>query len=190
MASDPDTWVMLDDEKYDRDDDVPAAWTEKEDKKLAIYYDIINKAHHKIGFDKRHKYKNGLDKIISYFRESENDKFKNVHTAQLTYFYTNLKKFKQFHQKKYGKNIQLKGLIDSIMTYIWEYFYVKVIDIFADICYGYCITTHKSQGSTFRNVYIDINNIITKNSNEEESYRCLYTAITRSSKKVNILSYK
>ena len=103
---------------------------------------------------------------------------------------TNLKKFKQFHQKKYGKNIQLKGLIDSIMTYIWEYFYVKVIDIFADICYGYCITTHKSQGSTFRNVYIDINNIITKNSNEEESYRCLYTAITRSSKKVNILSYK
>ena len=94
MASDPDTWVMLDDEKYDRDDDVPAAWTEKEDKKLAIYYDIINKAHHKIGFDKRHKYKDDLDKIISYFRESENDKFKYVHTAQLTYFYTNLKKFK------------------------------------------------------------------------------------------------
>ena len=94
MASDPDTWVMLDDEKYDRDDDVPAAWTEKEDKKLAVYYDIINKAHHKIGFDKRHKYKNDLDKIVDYFKESENDKFKNVHTAQLVYFYTNLKKFK------------------------------------------------------------------------------------------------
>lgn len=94
MASDPDTWVMLDDEKYDRDDDVPAAWTEKEDKKLAVYYDIINKAHHKIGFDKRHKYESDLDKIVNYFRESENDKFKNVHTAQLVYFYTNLKKFK------------------------------------------------------------------------------------------------
>ena len=94
MASDPDTWVMLDDEKYDRDDDVPAAWTEKEDKKLAVYYDIINKAHHKIGFDKRHKYKDDLDKIVDYFKESENDKFKNVHTAQLVYFYTNLKKFK------------------------------------------------------------------------------------------------
>jgi len=94
MASDPDTWVMLDDEKYDRDDDVPAAWTKQEDKKLATYYDIINKAHHKIGFDKRHKYKDDLEKIISYFRESENDLYKNVHTGQLTYFYTNLQKFK------------------------------------------------------------------------------------------------
>jgi len=94
MASDPDTWVMLDDEKYDRDDDVPAAWTEKEDKKLAVYYDITNKAHHKIGFDKRHKYKNDLDKILSFFGESENDTYKNVHTGQLTYFYTNLQKFK------------------------------------------------------------------------------------------------
>ena len=94
MASDPDTWVMLDDEKYDRNDEEPAQWTQKEDRKLAVYYDIINKAHHSIGFDKRNKYKDDLNKILSYFRESVQDNFKNVHTAQLTYFYTNLKKFK------------------------------------------------------------------------------------------------
>ena len=94
MASDPDTWVMLDDEKYDREDEEPAAWTEQEDKKMAIYYDIINKAHHSIGFDKRHKYESDLDKILYFFGESENDKYKNVHTGQLTYFYTNLQKFK------------------------------------------------------------------------------------------------
>jgi len=52
MASDPDTWVMLDDEKYDREDDVPAGWSEKEDKKMATYYEVISRAHHKIGFDK------------------------------------------------------------------------------------------------------------------------------------------
>ena len=67
MASDPDTWVMLDDEKYDREDEEPAAWTEQEDKKMAIYYDIINKAHHSIGFDKRHRYKSDLDKILYFF---------------------------------------------------------------------------------------------------------------------------
>ena len=69
MASDPDTWVMLDDEKYDREDEEPAAWTEQEDKKMAIYYDIINKAHHSIGFDKRHKYESDLDKILYFFGE-------------------------------------------------------------------------------------------------------------------------
>jgi len=99
MSSDPDTWVMLDDEKYDRDDDVPAGWTEREDKKLARYYDIINKAHHNYGsmygaYCRNKKFKDDLEKIISYFKESENDQFKNVHTAQLTYFYTNLQKFK------------------------------------------------------------------------------------------------
>ena len=31
-----------------------------------------------------------------------------------------------------------------------------MIDKFADISYGYCITTHKSQGSTFSNIYVDI----------------------------------
>ena len=34
LQSDPDNWVMLDDEKYNTDDEEPAAWTEKEDKKL------------------------------------------------------------------------------------------------------------------------------------------------------------
>ncbi len=94
MESDPDTWVMLDDEKYDREDEEPAKWTKQEDKKMAVYYDIINRAHHSIGFDKRRKYKDDLDKILNFFGESEDDKFKNVHTGQLTYFYTNLQKFK------------------------------------------------------------------------------------------------
>lgn len=98
-----------------------------------------------------------------------------------------LQKFKKYNQKKYGKTKDIKNLIDSFMICIWEEFYSEVVDIFADISYGYCITTHKSQGSTFKSVYIDLNNIIEKNSNEEESYRCLYTAVTRSSKKINIL---
>lgn len=89
-------------------------------------------------------------------------------------------KLKRFMEKRNKENI-------SFMTFLWEYFYEKMIDKFADINYGYCITTHKSQGSTFSNVYVDMNNIIFKNSNEEEAFRCLYTAITRTSNKLNIL---
>ena len=96
-------------------------------------------------------------------------------------------KFKKYILKKYKEFEEIKILIDALMLNIWEFFYLNVLDTFADISYGYCITTHKSQGSTFNNVYIHLNNIIKKNSNVEESYRCLYTAITRTSKKINIL---
>ena len=76
---------------------------------------------------------------------------------------------------------------EKIMENVWTSLYQNYIDIFADISYGYCITTHKSQGSTFKDIYVDMNNIILKNKNKVESYRCLYTAITRTSEKLNIL---
>lgn len=98
-----------------------------------------------------------------------------------------LHKFKKFFMRKYGKHKEIKVLLDKMMTTVWECFYTEVLDKFADISYGYSITTHKSQGSTFRSVYLHLANITNCNSNEEESYRCLYTALTRSSKKVHIL---
>ena len=88
---------------------------------------------------------------------------------------------------KYSKQKEIKILLDKLMTTVWEKFYDEVLDKFADISYGYSITTHKSQGSTFKSVYLHLPNIIQHNSNEEESYRCLYTAFTRSSKKVHLL---
>jgi hypothetical protein len=94
-----------------------------------------------------------------------------------------IKNFRIFLKKTYGRSKSYEKLMDNI----WSYLYENLIDIFADISYGYCITTHKSQGSTFNNIYVDMNNIILKNTNQEESYRCLYTAITRTSGKLNIL---
>ena len=91
--------------------------------------------------------------------------------------------------KKLGKYLskRCKNFKSEIMTTLWEIIYQEILDKLADICYGYCITTHKSQASTFDNIFVDMNNIITKNSNVQESYRCLYTALTRTSKKLNIL---
>jgi len=72
-----------------------------------------------------------------------------------------------------------------VITKLWEYFYYSYIDIFADINYGYCITVHKSQGSTFDDVYIDSKNIMSFNN--KDTLNCLYTAVTRSSKSAKML---
>ena len=71
------------------------------------------------------------------------------------------------------------------MLKLWKFVYNNYIDIFADIDYGYCITVHKSQGSTFSNVFLDLNNIVKHNFSDKR--QCVYTGITRASKKLNIL---
>ena len=57
---------------------------------------------------------------------------------------------------------------------------------FANVNYGYCTTVHKSQGSTYHNVYVDINDIL-NNSRLDEMKRCMYTAVTRCSNKIILL---
>lgn len=57
------------------------------------------------------------------------------------------------------------------------------------IDYGFAISVHKSQGSTFENVFVDINNIVfDKNgntrSNAEEINKCLYVACSRAKNKL------
>ena len=37
-------------------------------------------------------------------------------------------------------------LVKIILQRLWEFYYYRIIDQFADISYGYCITIHKSQG--------------------------------------------
>jgi hypothetical protein len=73
--------------------------------------------------------------------------------------------------------------IENKINRIWKMWTMSVIDIFAHLNYGYCITVHKSQGSTFLNSYIDVDDILS-NNNKDESLKCLYTAITRASNKI------
>ena len=99
FTTDPSNWFMLDDPNHDKKDEEPAMWTEKEDKKLYVYYDIINKAQHAYGsmygsFVRNKRFENEWEKILTYFKESDNDKYKYVHTNQLTYFYNSLVNFK------------------------------------------------------------------------------------------------
>ena len=123
------------------------------------------------------------DKTIWVIHEDTELKVKNL----VSQTRESLHKFKKYFLRKYRNEKELKILLDKLMMTIWEHFYAEVLDKFADISYGYAVTTHKSQGSTFKSIYLHLPNIVDKNKNIDEAYRCLYTGLTRSSKKVHIL---
>jgi hypothetical protein len=68
---------------------------------------------------------------------------------------------------------------------LWKDFW-ETKDYFHDVRYGYAETAHKSQGSTYRDVYVDSGDIM-RNKNIEESYRCLYVASTRPTTRLTIV---
>ena len=77
--------------------------------------------------------------------------------------------------------------IDNLIIQpLWREHYKKIIEPFADVSYGYAITCHKAQGSNYKNVFVDFNDIL-KNQNELEMKKCMYTAITRTIEKLYIL---
>tara|TARA_R100001079_G_scaffold42039_1_gene21153 strand:- start:412 stop:2181 length:1770 start_codon:yes stop_codon:yes gene_type:complete len=113
--TDPDKWIMLDDENYDSQDEIAAQWSEEQDKRLYVYYDIINKALHEYGYDKNKLHgKDELDKILNWFGESEDHKYKSVHTEQLIYFYNCLKNFKSQNGMIDFNDMLIKALYSTV----------------------------------------------------------------------------
>lgn len=72
--------------------------------------------------------------------------------------------------------------------WFWIQFY-KAKQKYADVNYAYAITCHKSQGSTYQNVYVDLADI-SGNGNIIERNRIIYTAITRASEKAVMITNK
>lgn len=99
--------------------------------------------------------KNNLDK--EYASEKIND---------IINYYNN------FHKNKI--NIVEKIIIRNL----WKSFNKTFVEPFAKVNYGFSTTVHKSQASSYNNVYVDIDDIL-NNSNTKEGIRCIYTAKTR-----------
>lgn len=84
------------------------------------------------------------------------------------------------------KKCDLQSEVEKKINRLYKEYQSNIIECFAELNYGYCITVHKSQGSTFLNVFIDMNDILA-NNNINETSKCLYTSITRSSKTLKLL---
>ena len=138
-------------------------------------------------------YQTTIGKIYKVYKIYLNKDFNNpidvIHESQeieykfdIEFIKESLKKIKKYIDKKFRNGF---GII--LLDRLWEFYYNNFIDRFANISYGYCITTHKSQGSTYSNVYVDLFNIVTKNPDKNQQMKCLYTAVTRASKQINLL---
>ena len=134
--------------------------------------------------------------ILSIHHNSEADynKLKEYFEEQISKLKTschkmveNLKVPKKTELQRFNMiKLEYLNIIEKKINRIWKDWQENVIDRFAQLNYGYCITVHKSQGSTFKNVFIDIMDIF-KNFNQMERLKCLYTAITRSSHSLELL---
>jgi predicted NAD-dependent protein-ADP-ribosyltransferase YbiA (DUF1768 family) len=60
--------------------------------------------------------------------------------------------------------------------------------IIPDVNYGYAITSHKAQGSTFNNTYVMEDNIINSGMSNKEANQALYVAMTRPRNKLVMFS--
>lgn len=69
----------------------------------------------------------------------------------------------------------------SLGQYSYWQDYYSFLSRFADIEYGYCITAHRSQGSTYQTVVVDDTDI-SANWDAAEKTKLYYTSVTRSAK--------
>lgn len=71
------------------------------------------------------------------------------------------------------------GVLSGKRRDVWKQFWA-IKNSFAQTKYGYSLTIHRSQGSTYHTTFIDSQDILV-NSNEREAKQCLYVACTRAS---------
>jgi len=75
-------------------------------------------------------------------------------------------------------------------SWVWKQLH-QFKDLFADLKYCYCITVHRSQGSTFKRVMVDVKDLL-ENPLRSERQRLLYVAFSRPREEliINKLGFK
>lgn len=121
----------------------------------------------------------------------EEYKIYTIHESSVK-MYENEKKQSNELIRKFKTNIlkefkeQSKYIDKYLIRQLWKDWNKIYIDPIAKVNYGNSLTIHKSQGSQFYNVYIDVDNVL-NNPEGDEAKRCLYTALTRSANEIHLL---
>ena len=95
-----------------------------------------------------------------------------------------IKKFKTLLSVQYGEHNE--KINEDIIKPLWKQWNKIFVEQFANVTYGHAHSVHKSQGSSFYNVFVDAHDIL-NNPNIDEAKRCLYTAFTRAGNELHIL---
>lgn len=67
---------------------------------------------------------------------------------------------------------------------MWREFW-KIKEAFHNVSYGYALTAHRSQGSTFKTVFVDAGDVMLNRKSSERT-KCLYVACSRASEMLYI----
>jgi ATP-dependent exoDNAse (exonuclease V) alpha subunit len=107
--------------------------------------------------------------------EGQRHDFQVLHPSERERYLQNLSELEQKARQQWTKGN-------------WKAFF-ELKQQFASLNYGYAITTHKSQGSTFQNVFV-VDQDIDSNPNRGEAAQCRYVAYSRAAKRLfNPLSF-
>lgn len=79
-----------------------------------------------------------------------------------------------------------KHKTEHLASKLWDTYYKKMVDPFAEISFGYSITVYKSQGSTFGTVLVDMDDLNSL-QDQEDLKKALYTAAGRAADKLGFL---
>lgn len=95
-------------------------------------------------------------------------------------------------EQYYNLNITFDAKYHDKLNYfrineLWKLYYKLRDEYVHDVLYAYSATIHKSQGSSYKNVFICLNNIKSAYISIDEKRKLYYTAVTRSSDKLFIL---
>jgi exodeoxyribonuclease-5 len=119
---------------------------------------------------------NYYDAVVSYI-DDEDDKIKvNIEI---------LHEDSEDEFKKLANIFKLRAIEKKGKDKSWIIYY-NFLRKYADVNFAYCITAHKSQGSTYNTTFV-LEDDIDMNWNIVERNRIKYTAYTRSSKKLYVL---
>lgn len=126
--------------------------------------------------------KNTIPEIYQLYvvKDCDKKKLENDRNMIATHIHDLRKQYNIFHKEN------INNIDKNIIRPLWRKWNEKFIEPFANVNYGTAMTVHKSQSSTYCNVFVDINNILKMNKLHEMK-RCLYTAVTRSANELHLL---
>jgi exodeoxyribonuclease-5 len=85
-------------------------------------------------------------------------------------------------KQQHDNDCQLLAHEAQANSKLWRRFW-DLKDLFHDVRFAYALTAHRSQGSTYRNVLVDYQDVL-YNRNRREAFQCLYVACSRAQKKL------
>jgi len=137
IKTDPDNWVMLDDSVFDRTGEAEAVgWSEAEDKKLGLIFNLIGNARHDAlarskYFNKKNKTKESdIKEILDFSDTHSNWKYSKLTRSEIRYCYQQLINFKTQNSVIDFEDMLEKALAPNI---IFDNYKVVMVDEVQDL---------------------------------------------------------